>query len=493
MTKKKIILIIIAAIVVIFIVYQAFLKPKELDFTTETITRGEVLQEVSESGTVEKGENINLNFKTGGKIEAIYVKVGDMVLAGQSLAKLDMSQLSIQLAQAEITAEAQMARLLELQRSANSDLDKYYENTSAVLNQSYNLADSVIRQQIADMFIYRLEFADSQYELTYKNCNIQATEESIVLRKTAEDNLNIWRDEIKNLSDNPVDLENAILKAETSLNSFRSLLLRLNDTLNITCQLELEERSEIEVYKPIVNLALTNLNTVITSISTQKNTIEAQKLAVQNYSTQDQQEITYQEGLVKQTQASVDLLKKQIQDTFLRSPIDGQIANVNKREGESILITEPLFTLLPDSPFQIKVNIYEEDIVKVKIGDPTDIQLTAFPGQIFEGHIVSTDPSSKLINGVVYFGTNIGLQNLPKGVRSGMSADVQIKTEQRKNVLIIPDAALEKRDGKIFVQVVKENKIETEERKIETGLEGTDGTTEILSGLQEGEAIAIPK
>jgi HlyD family secretion protein len=60
-----------------------------------------VTQEVSESGTVQMGESVNLSFKTGGTIKNIYVKVGDKVSSGQKLAVLDTTQLLIQLAQAQ--------------------------------------------------------------------------------------------------------------------------------------------------------------------------------------------------------------------------------------------------------------------------------------------------------------------------------------------------------------------------------------------------------
>lgn len=491
MAKKKVILIAVVGIVVVFSAFQV-LKPKESAFNSETVTKGTVLQEVSESGAVEKGEDINLNFKTGGKIERVYVKVGDFVSAGQQLAKLDTAQLAIQLNQAEIAAAAQEARLLELQRSANADLDNYYDGTPAVLNQSYNLADSAIRQQVANLFSFRFEFVNPHYDLTFKNCNPLATQEATVLRKTVEDNLNNWRQELANLSNDPAVLENAILKAENYLNSCRNLLLKLSDTLNITCQLSFEEKTLIESYKPIVNLALTNLNTAVSSVSAHKNAIAAQKLAVQNYSLQDRQEITYQEGLVQQAKAGADLLKGQINDASLRAPAKGQIASVNKRTGESILVTEPLFVLLPDSPFQIKIDIYEEDIVKIKVGNPVVIELTAFPDKIFEGHVISTDPASKLIDGVVYYGVKIDFQNPPDGVRSGMSADITIRTAQKENVLAVSGSAIENRDGRYFVQVLQDGAT-TSEREITIGLKGENNLIEVTSGLQEGEQIAVPK
>jgi len=96
--NRKIILIIIIAIVVVGVfVYQFFIREKKPEFVLEKVIRGIVLKEVSETGVVKILEETNLGFKNTGRIEKIYVKVGDEVAAGQNLAKLETSQLYIEL------------------------------------------------------------------------------------------------------------------------------------------------------------------------------------------------------------------------------------------------------------------------------------------------------------------------------------------------------------------------------------------------------------
>ncbi|MFH1036626.1 MAG: efflux RND transporter periplasmic adaptor subunit [Patescibacteria group bacterium] len=487
--KKKLIIGIIIAAVLIFAVSQIFFDKSENGFTVENVQKGTVVQEVSENGTVQMGEDVDLNFKTSGTISNIYVRVGDQVFAGQSLAKLDTIQLSIQLAQAQSNAQAQRARLAELQRSANSDLDSYYKSTPDVLNQAYNLTDSAIRQQVADLFLYRTEASVPYFDLTYKNCNNQASAESAGQRKIVEDDLNVWREELQNLSDAPSEIDEAISKAEIYLNDAQSLLNRVNDTLSANCELTNDEKTKIDTYKPLVNAALTNLNTAITSVSARKSAIEAQKLAVENYSGGTKEEITYQQALVRQAEEGVILLQNQIRDATLLSPSEGQIAQINRRIGELAQITQPFIVFIPKSPFEIKAYIYEEDVVKVEVGDPVGIKLTAFPEQALEGKVISIDPSATLIDGVVYFGVKIDIQNPPLGTRSGMSADIIIRTEQKENVLVIPESAITTKEGKTFVQIVSGKKLQ--EREVQIGLRGSEDIVEVLSGLQEGEQIAI--
>jgi HlyD family secretion protein len=494
MTKrKKIILMAVVGLVLIFSISKILFKKPSVSFVPEKVGRGTVVQEVTESGIVQMDESLNLNFKNSGKIENIYVKVGDDVSAGEKLAQLDTDQLSLQLAEAEANVAALSARLSELQKGANSDLYSYYSLTPTVLNQAYNLADNAIRQQIASLFIYRAEASTPYFELTYNNCDSLAASDSASQRKLAEDSLNSWSSELKNLGTAYSQLDGAIKKANDYLKTFQIFFGSLSATLNSDCKLTSEELTKINSYKTIVNAAITSLNTAASSVSTQDKTISAQKLLVANYGTDDaRKQITYQEALVLQAESGVALLRKQIQDSVLRSPIDGQIADINKSEGELVQPAESFVVLLPKSSFQIKADIYEEDIVKVQVDNPVDISLTAFPDQVFQGKVISIDPASKLVDGVVYYGITIGFPKPPKEIRPGMSADIVIKAATKENVLVVSGSAIEKKDGKFFVIMVK-NGATTTEKEIQTGLTGSDNKVEVVSGLQEGEEIAVPK
>ncbi|MBZ9569496.1 efflux RND transporter periplasmic adaptor subunit [Patescibacteria group bacterium] len=513
MIRKKIILIaIIAILVIIFGVYQGFIKEEKPSFALAEVSRGDIFQEVSETGTVKRGEEINLSFKNAGRIEKIYVKVGDLVKSGQELAKLGTTQLYLQLDEAKANAEAQKAKLIELQKGtrpeeiqisqtlldkAKTDLDNLYRDVSVILNQAYNLADNGIRQRIAALFLYRAEATTPYYDLTYKYCNDQAANDSTYLRKIVEDELNIWRTELQNLNDNPKILDEAITKTEEYLTVLQNFLNRLNDTLTSDCKLSSEDLNKINTYKSAVNLALTDVNTAFTSVYSQRKVIEAQKLIIQNHQEQlnlklagsTSEQITYQEALLKQAEAKVALLQNQIQETTIINPTEGQITKVSKELGEMVQVAEAVISLIPTSPFQIKVDIYEEDIVEIDVGNSVDITLTAFPGQIIKGKVVSIDPAEKLIEGVVYYEITIDFEGIKEGIKPGMTADVVIRTAFKENVLIISEDAIQKKDGKIVVQVSKNGQIE--EREIKIGLLGSNDMAEVISGLKEGEVVVL--
>lgn len=89
MKKTKILVVAIIVAVVVSLLYLNFFKKEKEKYTTEKVSRGDVIFEISETGAVKKGEEINLSFKNAGRIEKIYVKVGDAVKSGQALVKLE--------------------------------------------------------------------------------------------------------------------------------------------------------------------------------------------------------------------------------------------------------------------------------------------------------------------------------------------------------------------------------------------------------------------
>ena len=70
-----------------------------------------------------------------------------------------------------------------------------------------------------------------------------------------------------------------------------------------------------------------------------------------------------------------------------------------------------------------------------------------------------------------------------------MTADIVIRTALKENVLMIPEDVIQKKEGKLMVQVLKGNALQ--EREIETGIEGNN-MVEVISGLSEGKKAAMP-
>ena len=121
-------------------VFLLWPKPKVTTYTTEQPRLDRVEQIVSVTGTVEAKPQINLQFKTGGKLDQVFVKVGEFVSSGAVLAKLDTANLELAVEQAKIGVSIAEANL-HLREAGPSTEDKVLSQT-AITNATTALAAS---------------------------------------------------------------------------------------------------------------------------------------------------------------------------------------------------------------------------------------------------------------------------------------------------------------------------------------------------------------
>lgn len=169
---------------------------------------------------------------------------------------------------------------------------------------------------------------------------------------------------------------------------------------------------------------------------------------------------------------------------FVESPIQ---PGTNVRQYQELL-------QLPDfSTMGVEVKIHESSVEKVKPGLPAKIKVDAFPNQTFTGKVQNValmpDPTLKWLNpDLNVYVCQISFDKSYDYLRPGMSAQVEITVNVLKNVLVIPLVAVNFKEGKAYVNVLKGKKIEA--RKIEIG-ESNENEVEVKNGLKEGEIIVI--
>ncbi len=534
MSKKFIFIIIIIVVILALGIYQFFIKKEETVFTLEKVTKATVLEEVSETGTVKKREELSLGFKNSGRIEKIYVKVGQDLKTGDILAQLDANQLAIQLKEAKANFDLSQAKLDKLLAGASPEeiqiaktaTDNANTNLSAA-KQSLEDIKSQASDDLESAYEDALNALDDAYLKIYNAYNnidlIQrayfvANDEACLKVKENKEKANkavsdakFYLDAAKASSKNG-DIDIALSKMKTDLKDVFDALkvIRENcETADYRSKVSSTDKTSLDTHRGYINTALTNIANSQQTISSAKltneydiNTAQAKVFSAEGSlkTAQDElakitapprkEDVDLYQAQTRQAEAQVSLLENQIEDTILRSPTSGQIVKIEKREGETVL-QEAAMTLLPASPFEIKADIYEEDVVKMKVGNPVEISLVAFPEQIFTGKVVEIDPTGKLIEGVVYYETTIDFDadNIPEGIKPEMTADITVKTAAKENVLLIPESALQKKNDKTVVQI-SENK-EVKEKEIEIGLQGSNGMVEVVSGLAEGEKVII--
>ena len=495
--KRKI--LIIAVIIVIiagFFIYKIFIKKGKTQLVLEEVSRGTVLQEVSETGTIKPTQEINLGFKSSGRIEKINVEVGDIVEKGEELAKLEISQLLVQLNQYQAALEVARAQYNKLLAGSTPEEIKIIENArdSAQndLNEAYQ--DSLNTLDDAYLKIYNAYNSAVSINNSYFNSSDQQGIKVRDNKTVISDNLNMVRPFLDaaeaSLSHNDIDI--ALSKMEISLNNTSNALGIIRgacDEGTYYGQVSPTDKTALDNQKSYIITAITNINNTQQAISSDKIAVqEAEDNLALKKAKPRQEDIDYYQAKVNEASAQVALLQSQINDASLVSPIKGVVTKVDKKIGETVQVSELPISLISLDPFQIKVDIYEEDIVKIKIDNPVDIKIAAFPNETIKGKVILINPAEKLIEGVVYYEVTIAFDEPKEGIKSGMTTDVVIKTANRENILIISKDAISE-NGRTTVRIFKNGKIE--EREIQIGLEGNDNKIEVISGLSEGEEVVI--
>jgi HlyD family secretion protein len=198
------------------------------------------------------------------------------------------------------------------------------------------------------------------------------------------------------------------------------------------------------------------------------------------------------EAAVDSARASLIRAQADLVDRTITAPVAGVITQVNYEVGETTSMSVPVVVLLAEGNHEIKVQVPEADIAKLKEGQLTDITLDAF-GSIdhFSGHISFIDPASNQIQDVVYYKVTVLFDANDERIKPGMTANVDVAAASRQQVLVVPLRAIKYESGKAYSEVLVGT--EPQRRQVEIGLKGDDGLVEVTSGVSEGDLIVVSK
>jgi HlyD family secretion protein len=223
-------------------------------------------------------------------------------------------------------------------------------------------------------------------------------------------------------------------------------------------------------------------------VGVQKNTLRNMKNSPSSYKYFQKQA---QEERIQSAEASVRAIVSQINDTTLISLIDGIVIDRSVDAEENVAMNSPVVTVAKQNDLIIFSNVPESDIAKLSTGQKADITLDAFgDNEVFVGTVTSIDPASTVVQDVVYYRIKLSLDNLQEKIKAGMTANIDVRTAEKKNVLMIPMRAVQYVGKQATIEVMlDEVKNVTEKRNITIGLSGDDGMVEILSGVKAGEKV----
>ena len=186
------------------------------------------------------------------------------------------------------------------------------------------------------------------------------------------------------------------------------------------------------------------------------------------------------EALVKQRDAQLSQAKVDLDRTTIRAPVDGTVVKKSVEPGQTVaasLQAPELFVIAQDlRQMQVDASIDEAEVGRVREGQQATFAVDSFPGRVFRGTVGQVRKSAQVVQNVVTYTAVIATSNPNQELFPGMTANVRIVVDTRKDALRVPNAALRFRPAGY-----------SEPRESAPGAQ--DGESAQGGGAQKGEAL----
>lgn len=196
---------------------------------------------------------------------------------------------------------------------------------------------------------------------------------------------------------------------------------------------------------------------------------------------------------VLSAQAAVQKAQNDLAGATLTAPSAGVIAAINSQPGEQIGAggtANPFIVLSDTSSVALHGTVGEADISKLKLGQAATVTVDALgSGASLTGRVTSLDPVATIQQGVPVYGVDVTIDVPDPAVRAGMTGTANVIIASRQGVLTIPNLAIKSQNGRRYVQVLRNGKVENVDATF--GI-SNDSVTEVTSGVQAGDQVVLP-
>ena len=489
--------IIALAIIISIAAAYAFTRKSSVPvFESSQAMVGDVVETVSVTGKVSPVDKADLAFEKSGVATRIFVKVGDQVKKGDPIAYLDSAGDQADVASLQATLQ-DISRPLRSQEqsveqakvdSAATALGNAQKDALNAVSSAFNASEGALVNH-ADAFFTNpqsgnptIKFGNQSYDLQL-SINLKRADISIAF--------NAWGAELAAAS-GTADVSDMLSHAQTRLGDIQVFLNSLSAMVNaLNPGNSGLSQASIDSYTFAMNSALSELNGAQTSVTgAQTELRNASSAYVEAQNEFNLKEVGSSAQSIAAQSAKVDGANAELAKDRILSPIDGVITFVEPNEGEFVSAGETAFTVQSDGAYKIEAYVPEADVAKVALGDLASTTLDAYGSNIdFPSQVTAIDPAETILEGVPTYKVTLLFVASDVRIRSGMTANLVILTHKASGVLEIPyratiitatSTAVRKvsADGKAYAII-----------PVVAGLKGSDGSIQIISGLNAGDKV----
>ena len=495
---------------ILLIIFFSFFSSSNVETETHIAKTGQLKQYVEVTGSVQASRDANLSFQALGAVSYVGVKVGDVVRQGVVLAMLQSGDARANVLQAKAQLENAQATLDQLKQgyrqeeiaikqqtvdNAKNSLDQVYVTLpDAIRNVDATTAD-VIKNKLSTLFVNN----GDHYNLSFSSCNQSLQSNIEVSRTKLETTLAEYQKKSSVISviSSKEDIDAVFEQAYSATIETNNLISTISSLLLASCS---TQNTSLDATRTTLSTVRTTMNTLFSDISTKRSSLTTAKntysQAVRDLDLAkagtDPYKIKAQNSLVNQAEASVAGAEAALLKTMIVAPFSGTISDVAITEGETIASGKTAISMLAVDAFEIEAKVPEIDIIKVRAGAQVDVTLDAYgKGVIFPATVTRVNPTAVIEGSVPMYKVVVTFTGNDVRIKSGMTANVSIITENKSKVLAVPARFVDVKDnarGSVTVRSKGNNVI----KDVELGVRGQDGLIEVLSGIQEGDELVAP-
>ena len=175
-------------------------------------------------------------------------------------------------------------------------------------------------------------------------------------------------------------------------------------------------------------------------------------------------------------------VKKQL---HIHSPFQGAVMNIGARDGQYVTPKDQLYLIADLNRIWVNVDVFEDQLSWVKIGDKAQMRVRAYPGRTYEGKVTFIHPILNSRSRTAQL--RLEFENADLTLKPGMFANVVLYANSQQNIIVVPDEAIVRSGSREQVFVVRKPG-QFEPREVTLGV-SANGLVQIISGVSEGEYV----
>lgn len=466
------------------------LEETTLDYTLELDTDDEE-EEEEDSSDDEEEEEDSVKYL---EVEEVYAVSGKRIEEGEALFKLtDKSvnavrkKLTTLLTEAEIAlSEAETEYKIELLQAkstydtsilASNRAKNSYNASTAKTQESINGLSGDIKILEAEIDYYTEQLAEESLWESLEEAETAYTSAKNIYEDTDVHNATAY-------ASNYADYKNA----EEQLESIQGQIDELKESIEENQKSIAEKQQQMAETQNALEIES------LTNDSAYNSAVLGGELAqdIYNYTVSSLEEtVNTAQNEREQAQNNLEELNSFVgEDGIIYADSTGLVTSVSYSEGDDLVNTGAMLSYVKENAYTVSIDVSEEDISAIKVGDTVDIVMTAYPEETYEGTVTSiTTTATSEYAATVSYPVTIRIEGNTEKLYGGMTAEVTFVTDSVSEVLYVSRKAVQEIDGKYYVYT----KGSGGSRKLTEVITGfTDGTSiEIISGLSENDTVYI--